>query len=69
MDQQLESLLGPFGRLGVLLGPVLVQPAVPSRLGDLELLDDLDHRASVIEHLLALPDFGDDLLGGVPALP
>jgi hypothetical protein len=26
---------------------------------------DLDHRAAVVEHFLALPDFGYDLLGGV----
>ena len=28
---------------------------------------DLDHRASVVEHFLALSDFGDDLLRGVSA--
>jgi hypothetical protein len=61
------QLLGPLGCLGVLLGPVLVQPPVPGRLGDLEFLDDLAYRAAVVEHFLALPDFGDDLLGGVSA--
>ena len=55
----LLQLLGTFGRLGVLLGPVLVQPAVPGRLSDLELLDE----TSTIGRLLALPDFGDGLLG------
>ena len=38
-----------------------------SRLGDLEFLDDFDERLSVVEHFLALPDFGDDLLGCVSA--
>lgn len=28
---------------------------------------DIDHRAPVIEHFLAPPDPGDDLLGGVSA--
>jgi hypothetical protein len=57
-----SSSLGPLGCLCVLLGPILVEPPVPGRFGDLELLDDLDHRAPVVEHFLALPDFGDDLL-------
>jgi len=63
----LLQLLGPFGRLGVLFGPLLVQPPVPSRFGDLEFLDDLDHRVAVVQHFLALPDLRDDLFRGVSA--
>lgn len=51
--------------VSVFFGPVLGQPAVLGRLGDLKVLDDLDYRASVIKHLLALPDHSDDLLGRV----
>lgn len=47
-QQPLESgvflleLLRPLRRLGVLLGPVVVMPPVPRRLGNLQFLDDLD---------------------------
>ena len=71
-QQPLESgvflleLLRPLRRLGVLLGPVVVMPPVPGRLGNLQFLDDLDDGPSFVEHFLALPDLRDDLFGGVP---
>ena len=63
-------LLELFEALGVvgLHAAILIPPAVPGRLGDLELPADLGHVVTLVEQLLALGDLSDHLFGGVTPL-
>lgn len=53
-----EQLLQPGV---VLLAGVLLQPAIPGHLSDLQFLDDLDHRPTVVALFLSLANLRDDL--------
>lgn len=55
----LFQFLGTFAGFGVILGPVLVEPAEPSSFCDLQFRDDLDHRPAFVDHFLSLTDFSD----------
>ena len=46
-------------------GAVLVPPAVPGRLGDLEVPANVGHVAAIVEQFLAFGDLANDLFGGV----